>query len=159
MAKSDRVAMHMRFKRETKAALDEAAKERGKSATKIVDEAVKLYTGLPTEFVEKFEEMAKPLNLPVPVVICNLLIQWVAFQGAWAETIGGEPPGIMRAFKFSSKGLMVGDELMEAVRSEYEEILAAVVENTVEAAKAAKGKETFHTKMGAAELHSYATGL
>jgi len=118
---SKRIAMQV--KESEKKEYDKAAKDRDKTLTALVKDALELYIGIPPDFLDQINTVAKYVRLPISTVICHMIIKRAAFDAAWLEVFGFRPPGTFKEFRFDENGLITGDMLGNQLKAESIELL------------------------------------
>lgn len=110
---SIRLPEHIRL-----ADVDAKAKKHGLTRAGFAVKAVELLTGFDDAFLVKIEEYANGLNIPLSLVMQNMLIKRLAQEAAEAEVWG---PGkrLLDEFLFTSEGVITGQELFDMLKKNY----------------------------------------
>ena len=121
--------------------LEQMAKHKGISLSKLMRRGALLYADFPQEFLDALEEPAKKLEMPVHKVMMHMCIKQIAFQYAWLEVFGKAPPGAFKEFRFDEEGLVTGDKLLCQLKDEGIALLKDIKANLEKSKKTGKAVE------------------
>ena len=114
MAKSEVLAV--RITDEKRKMIEARAKELKVKVPRFVNDAIEFYGSFNPGFLEQIQTVAGQLLLPVPTVLQNLLMSYMASEKATLDVFpGGRPKAFQRAFQFEGTSLIVTDDLSEKV--------------------------------------------
>ncbi len=98
--------------------IDAVAQRRGMSRAGFVISAVKFFMELDDVFLARMENYAKRLNIPLSLVMQNMLIKRLAKEAAEYEVLGPSPQ-LLEEFMFTNQGVITGGELFDMLKKSY----------------------------------------
>ena len=128
----------LRLSQGAKENIDKLAKMRGVSTNSLIVQALSLYLGLPADLLESFKKHAEDFQLPVETIIAHILAKRFAYDKAWLDVFGQNPPGVFREFRFDDQGLVTGDKLLFELYEDFKKILSDLKEKVEKSEKTRK---------------------
>lgn len=98
--------------------VDAVAQRRGMSRASFVVGAIELLAGFDDVFLKKMGRYAARLNIPLFLVMQNMLIKRMAQEAAEAE-VWGPRRRLLDEFMYTSEGTITGEELFRMLKENY----------------------------------------
>jgi len=92
---------------------EKTAKEWGVKFPDFVRDSIEFYASFSEGFLSQMNITASSMKLPIPVIIENLLMTYIAADSARLDVFGVKPKAFQRAFLFTEKGLITGAQVSE----------------------------------------------
>jgi len=99
--------------------IDDKAKKKDMNLSEYVRESIFMFSNFDDNFIEFITRFSKDLNIPVQMVIQNIVINKLARDAAREEIWGAEGQEPMVEFQLTNKGFVTGKELFDNLFESY----------------------------------------
>lgn len=123
---------------EQAAEIDTAAKAQGVDIPEYTRKAISFYSHMNVDFFAQLQPVADEMKVPLPTLIQNLLMSYVATEKAALDVFNVQPKAFQRAFQFDGKALITTGKLSDLVYVQAKKDAEAVKERLEEGVREKK---------------------
>jgi len=95
--------------------IEAAAEAQGMDIPEFSRKAIRFYTTFSADFLAQVQPVADEMKIPLPTLIQNLLMSYMATEKASIDVFGVQPKTFQRAFQFDGTSLITSGRLSDIV--------------------------------------------